>query len=54
MGTLITALVVFGAAGLVCRSMYRQHKLAKETGTPGCGCGCEGCSGCASFPKQDK
>ncbi len=54
MGTFITALVVFGLAGLICRSMYRKHKLAKATGSVGCGCGCEGCSGCDIFKQPTK
>lgn len=46
MGTFITALVVFGGAAIVARNLLRKHKLAKATGSVGCGCGCSGCSGC--------
>lgn len=54
MGTFITALIVFGGAALIAFNMYRKHKRAKLTGTPGCGCGCDGCSGCDILPLPKK
>lgn len=53
MGTLITAIIVFGGAGLVAFNMYRRHRQAKLNGTAGCGCGCDGCSGCAIGKPKD-
>lgn len=53
MGTFITALIVFGGAGLIILNMLRKRKLAKITGEVGCGCGCSSCSGC-DFAKLDK
>lgn len=53
MGTFITALVVFGSAGLVIRNMVHKHKMAKISGEVGCGCGCSSCSGC-DFAKLNK
>lgn len=52
MGTMIVGVLVFGGAALICRSMWRQHKLAKASGAVMCGGGCAGCSGCGSKNKK--
>lgn len=40
LGTLFIGLIVAGWAVLAVRSLWRNRKS-------GCGCGCDGCSGCA-------
>lgn len=46
MGTFITAVVVFGGAGLVLFRMIKKRRQAKISGEVGCNCGCSSCSGC--------
>ncbi len=52
MGTFVVAVLVFGGSALICRSLWRQHRMAKSSGTVMCGGGCGSCPGCAAKNKR--
>ena len=48
MGNLIVLAVIAVIVGFAVRSVIKTHKGG------GCGCGCDGCSGCGTAKKTDK